>query len=447
VAVDELKAEILELIEAHEWTGIRAVLEDWPAPELAELLASLRKPDRVLLYRALPRTAAREVFAQLDIDRQDALLLDLSDEESGELLASLPPDDRTQLLAELPGQVTQRILNLLDETDLEQARLLLGYPEQSVGRLMTPHYVAVHPEWTIAQALAHIRAHGVDSETINVIYVVSADWQLLDDITLRTVILADPDHTIADVMDHRFVSVSAFAGREDAVHLIRRYDLVALPVVDSGGVLVGIVTVDDVLDVAVESATSDFHRLGSVGPIRMSLHEASAGFLYRRRVGWLLALVFVNIFAGAGIAAFEETIAATVALVFFLPLLIDSSGNAGSQAATLMIRAMATGDVTARDWLGLAGKELGVALLIGVTMAAAASVIAYQRGGPPVMTVVGLTMILVIVLGSLIGMSLPFLLERFRIDPAAASAPLVTSIADVAGVLTYFALASWLLGP
>jgi magnesium transporter len=311
---------------------------------------------------------------------------------------------------------------------------------------MTPQYVAVHPEWTIERALEHIRAHGFDSETINRIYVVDDEWHLLDDISLRRIILADPAARVADVMDHSYASVSAFADREETVRLIRKYDLVAIPVVDSGGVLVGIVTVDDVLDIAIQEATEDFHRVGSVGPIRMSLREAGIGFLYRRRIGWLLALVFVNIFSGAGIAYFEETIAATVALVFFLPLLIDSAGNAGSQAATLMVRAMATGDVKLRDWFSMLPKELGVSVLMGLSMAVAVAVVAYFRGGPDVMVVVVLTMSVVVIIGSLVGMSLPFLLQRVNLDPATASAPLVTSIADITGVLAYFSIAAWYLG-
>jgi magnesium transporter len=441
----DLKPEILALIETHDWPALRDVVSEWPAADVAELLARLRKPDRVLLYRALPRELAGDFFGRLPLPEQDDLLRDLSDDETRDALQRLPPDDRTQLLAELPGQVTQRLMNLLDAAQLEQARTLLGYPEESVGRLMTPHYVAVHPDWPIEQALRHIRAHGLDSETIDRILVIDADWTLLDDISLRRFILADPQSRVAEIMDHAFVSVSAFVHRRETVALFRKYDVVAIPVVDSDGVLVGIVTVDDVLDVAEEEATEDFHRVGSVEPFRMSLREAPIGFLFRRRIVWLLALVGVNVFSGAGIAAFEDTIAATIALVFFLPLLIDSAGNAGSQAATLMIRAMATGDVRMRDWFGLARREAGVAVLMGLSMAAAVSVVAYFRAGPEVMVVVALTMVVVVMIGSLVGMSLPFLLQRFRLDPATASAPLVTSIADISGVLAYFSIASWLL--
>jgi magnesium transporter len=441
-----LKPEIHALLESREWTRLREALREWPAPEVAEFLMELEPADRILLFRAMRRERAAQVFSHLEGEDRNVFLGGLKDEDTRHLLANLPPDDRTELLEELPGQVTQRLLNLLSPEDLEEARLLLGYPEESVGRRMTPDYVAVRPEWTVSRALDHIRKVGRASETIYRIYVVDDRWVLLDDIELRRLILADPEQSIADVMDHTFVSISAFADREEAIGLIRRYDVLALPVLDSGGVLVGIVTVDDILDVQEEEITEDFHKSASVEPLQMSLRTASVPYLYQRRIGWLLILVLMNIFSGAGIAYFEDTIAATVALVFFLPLLIDSAGNAGSQAATLMVRALATGDARAKDWVRLLIKELGVSSLMGVTMAVAVILIAYWRGGPDVAVVVGMTMTVVVIMGSLIGMSLPFLLNRLKLDPATASAPLVTSIADISGVLIYFSLATWYLG-
>jgi magnesium transporter len=442
---DLLKPEILELIENHRWSELRDIADGWPAPELADLLLHLRKEDRVLLFRALPRRAATEVFSHLDLEKQDDLLRDLTDEETRQLLADLPPDDRTHLLEELPGQATQRMLNLLAPEDLKEARWLLGYPEESVGRLMTPNYVAVHPHWSVAESLDHIRVHGSDSETINRVFVIDDRWKLLDDIELRRFIITPPSASVADLMDEAVVSVSAFADREEAVALIRRYDQFVLPVVDSDGVLVGIVTVDDVLDVQEQEATEDFHKVGSVGPIRTSLRDATVAILYRRRIGWLMALVFMNILSGAGIAAFEDTIQAAVALVFFLPVLIGSGGNAGSQSATLMVRALATGDVRMSDWFRLLGKELGVALLLGGTMAVGVSMISYFRA-PEVLVVVAITMTIVVAWGSLIGMSLPFLLTKAGRDPATASAPLITSLADISGVVIYFSIATWYLG-
>jgi magnesium transporter len=440
-----LKPDILSLVEAREWGALRDALSEWPAPEVADLLLHLRKPERILLFRALDRALAADVFAELAFAQQDELIRDLSDDEARGLLAELEPDERTQLLGELPGQATQRLLNLLEPDDLQESRWLLGYPEHSVGRLMTPGYVAVHPEETIDQALHHIRAHGTDTTAVNVVFVVDDRWHLLDAIGLRRFILAPRDATVADIMRHRTITVPATARREEAIRLIRRYDLVALPVVDSDGVLLGIVTVDDVLDAAEIRATDAFHRVGSVEPIRTSIRDATIGFLYRRRIGWLFALVFMNIFSGAGIAMFEDAITAVVSLLFFLPLLIGSGGNAGSQSATLMVRALATGDVKRADWLRLLGKELGVALLLGLTLAVGAASISFFRA-PEVMAVVGMAMVCIVLVGSLIGMSLPFLLTRLGLDPATASAPLITSLSDISGVVIYFSIARWYLG-
>ncbi|MEX2581887.1 MAG: magnesium transporter [Gemmatimonadota bacterium] len=441
-----LKPEIEQLIRRKDWTALREGLGVWPSPELSELLLSLPKDDRVLFYRALPRQTAADVFAHLESGDQDGLLRDLTDEETRQLLATLHPDDRTHLLEELPGQVTQRMLDLLDPEDLREARWLLGYPEDSVGRLMTPDYVAVRQDWTVDQALRYIRRAGKRSETVNRIYVVDRDWRLVDDVELRRFILAEPDALVAEVMDHSYASVSAFAPREEAVRVIRRYDQVALPVLDSAGMLVGIVTVDDLLDVAEEEATDDFHRVGSVEPIHTGLLETPLRVLFRRRIGWLLVLIFVNFFSAAVIDAYSVTISAVAMLIAFLPLLIGSAGNAGAQAATLMVRALATGDVSRSDWLFLLGRELVVGTLLGLTMALAAWGPGVFYGGGDLAVVVASTMILVVVLGSVIGMSLPFLLERLGMDPATASAPLVTSLADITGVLVYLPFATWYLG-
>jgi len=441
-----LRPEIEELIQSKDWAGLREALDLWPAPELSDLMLSLPKADRVLLYRALPRPIATDVFSYLEPAAQDGLLRDLSDEETRHLLANLLPDDRTHLLEELPGQVTQRMLNLLSPADLREARWLLGYPEDSVGRLMTPDYIAVRQDWTIDQALRHIRRTGKQSETVNRIYVVDDEWHLVDDLELRRFILAEPETRVSEIMDNAYASVSAFTDSEEAVRVIRRYDQVALPVLDSAGVLVGIVTVDDLLDVAHEEATEDFHRVGSVEPIYTSLLETPVSVLFRRRVGWLLVLVFVNIFSGAAIAYYETSLRTVAALMVFLPLLIGSAGNAGAQSSTLMVRALATGDVGRSDWLYLLGRELGVAFALGLAMALAVSIPGIYHGGVDVAVVVALTMVMVVMVGSLIGMSLPFLLGRLNLDPATASAPLVTSIADIAGVVVYLSFATWYLG-
>ncbi|MEX0606405.1 MAG: magnesium transporter, partial [Halofilum sp. (in: g-proteobacteria)] len=284
-----------------------------------------------------------------------------------------------------------------------------------------------------------------DKETIYQAYVIDAERRLLGTVSLRELVTARAHERVADLMTTDVVTRRAGDGQEEVASLISKYDLLSLPILDDADRLVGIVTYDDAMDVAEEEATEDFHRVGTVAALDSSVREAGIPLLYRKRVGWLVVLIFANAFSGAGIALFEEIIAAHVVLVFFLPLLIASSGNAGAQSATLTVRALATGDIRPKDWGRMLGRELLVAVLLGATMGLIVSALGIVRGGAEVAFVVASTMVLVVVIGSLLGMSLPFVLERLRLDPATASVPLVTSLADIAGVLIYFSLASWAL--
>lgn len=442
-----LKPEIKELIEARNWKGLRACLSDWDAPEIAELLLDEDKPDRVFIFRALPRPLSAEVFSYLEPEHQDEFLRDLTDQETRHLLAILPPDDRTALLEELPGQVTRRLMNLLDPVDLKEARQLLGYPEESVGRLMTPDYVSIRPDWNISRVLEHARKMGKDSETINMIYVTKDKGQLLDEIKLRRLILADPEETVESLMNYSVASLSAFDDREEAVRVMQQYDLVALPVVDSDGVLIGIVTVDDVLDVAEEEATEDMQKGASVAPLRMSYHRANIWTLYIKRVGWLVALVFVNLISSGIIASYEKVISSAIALSMFIPLLIGSGGNTGSQSATLMIRALVTDDVRLDQWASTLFKELLVGTLLGVSLGLLSWALGVYRVGYQIGLIVGLTMLAIIVVSNIVGMLLPFILGKFKMDPAIASSPLIATLSDATGLFIYFNIAVWILGP
>jgi magnesium transporter len=310
---------------------------------------------------------------------------------------------------------------------------------------MTSDYATLKPELTAAEAIEALRLQAPDSETIYKAFIVDDERRLVGSVSLRELLLARTGSRVADLMDQDPVFVRADAPREEAARLIAHYDLLALPVINGGDKLAGIITPDDAMDVAAEEVTEDFHRVGTVQRLPASVRGAPLLMLYRARVFWLLLLVFGNIFSGMGIAYFEDTIAAYVALVFFLPLLIDSGGNAGSQSATLMVRAIATGDVRASDWTAMLGRELGVALLLGISMAIAVSTLGLIRGGPEIALVVSLSMVIIVIVGSVIGMSLPFVLHRFGMDPATASAPLVTSIADASGVLIYFTIATQVL--
>ncbi len=434
------------LIEQRRWDQLKERVAELPAPEVAELLLDLEKSNRVLLFRALPRPLSTEVFAYLKPETEDALLKDLTDEETRRLLADMSADDRTALLGELPGQATQKLLNLLSPEDRRTAQQLLGYPEESVGRLMTPDYVAVRPHWKIGEALDHIRRQGIDRETINWVYVVDDSWRLLDALTLRLFIVTDPDKTVEEIMDHRYVAVPATADREEAVREIQRHDLEAVPVVDSGGVLVGIVTVDDVLDVVEMEATEDFHLYGAVQPLENSYRQSSVWSLFRKRVAWLVVLVAVGLVSSSIIGAFEETLESAIALAFFIPLLIGSGGNTGSQSATLMVRAIATGDLELRQWSRALGKELAVGISLGLALGLATAAMGTFRGGASIGIIVGLTMVAIVLTANMLGALLPFILTRAKLDPAAASAPLIATVMDATGLIIYFTIATVILG-
>lgn len=451
--LDETKPLLHELIRSKEWKKIPEVLQDWPEPEISELLLVLEKQDRVLFFRCLPRKKAANVFSHLDLEHQERFIQELTDEDTRKLLADLSPDDRTALLEELPASVTKGLLKLLNKEDLIEARRLLGYPEESIGRLMTTDYASVSEDMTIREALRHIRETARDSETFNLIYVTDESGKLLDSLRLRKFIMADPEIRVADIMDHKYVSLSAFEDREHAVDMIKRYDLYALPVVDSDDILLGIVTVDDVLDVAEEEATEDFHKSAAMSPLDAPYHFVTVGTLFRKRIPWLLALVVVGIFSAAVITQFEETLEAVVLLAAFIPLLIDSGGNTGAQSATLMVRAISTKEVSLAQWWKVLRKELLVGLSLGGAMALACFLLGVGMSffdGSPEMAlsvglVVGLSMVCIIMMANLLGTLLPFLLTRLKLDPAVASSPLITTICDIFGLLIYFGIAAVIL--
>ncbi len=444
----EMKPEtqlLLDLIQREAWEQLPEHYARMHVQDIASVLDELELEHLQQAFRQLPEDERSDVFAYLDLANQSDLLDALDDASGRALLAELLPDDRTALLESVDQEQLEKLLRLLSTNDMKMALKLLGYPENSVGRLMTTRFVAVRPEWTLAQALAHVRRHGEPEENINTLYVCDHRGHLLGTVSLKRLVMLAPEETVESLLSGTVVSVQAGEDRTEAVDLIQHYDITALPVVDRQGMLLGVVTVDDVMDVVEEENTEDFHKLGGMEAINLSLRDARPSLLYRKRVGWLVLLVFMNIFGGAGIAYFEETIEAVIALVFFLPLIVDSGGNAGSQAATLMVRALATGDVETRDWLKLWGKELGVATGLGLTMGAAVWGLGLWRGGTEVAMVVSLAMVLVVVVGSMIGMLLPFVLTRMKFDPATASAPLITSIADICGILIYFSIATAIL--
>lgn len=443
----EIKTDFRDLINNKEWRALKKSLNEQDVVQIAEFIEEISEDEEIILFRLLDRKLSKEVFKLLSFSKQKQLIEGLSQNEIklSNLLNDIEPDDRTAFLEDLPGDITQHLILLLSPEERKVAIQLLGYPEDSIGRLMTPEYVAVKSKDTVEYTFKHIRKYGKKSETLNNIYVVDNNWKLIGNVRIKEILLASPEQEIEELMDDRFVALNATDDQELAIKTFRDYDRVALPVINANGVLIGIVTVDDIMDVEQDESTEDFHKFGSLqSAVANPLKERLVN-LYKNRIVWLLALVFMNVFSGAAISSFEDVIQSAIALVFFLPLLIDSGGNAGAQSATLMIRSLAIGDVKVTDWYRLILRELVVSLLLGLTMAIGVALVASFRA-PEIILVVSLTMVAIVMTGSVIGLILPFILTKFKLDPATASAPLITSIADICGVLIYFSIASWYFG-
>lgn len=320
-----------------------------------------------------------------------------------------------------------------------------NFKKKSAEELMMTEFLVIHEDNTILDAITYFRKFGKNKPNIYYMYVIDRGGNLTGVASVRELFTSDDHLLVRDLMMKNVTSVPADLDQEEVARLFEEKDHLSMPVT-SAGKLIGVINVDDILDVMKQEATEDFQKMATITPLDENLQTASVLTLYRKRIMWLIILVFMNIFSGAGIAFFEDTIESNIALVFFLPLLVDSGGNAGSQAATLMIRSIATGDTRLRDWFKLFTKEIFVAFLLGLTMALAVSSIGLFRGGPEIALVVSLTMVLIVMVGSLIGMSLPFIFSKFKLDPATASAPLITSICDIVGVLIYFSIATIFLG-
>ena len=445
MATSDSTQEIRRLLEEGSIDRLRSLISTTHPASLAEAINDLESDEIVTVVRHAPREVCSEIIHHLEPAAQIRVAELCHHEEIADLLAEMAPDDRVDLYKQMSRELQHEVLPEMPPDRREEMLDLASYQEETAGSLMTSEYVTLDASESVAEAIDSVREQAHRAETIHYAYVTDEAHRIEGVVSLRQLILADPSERISEIMRRDILQINVLEDQEEVVRRIRQANLHALPVVDDAGRIVGIITTDDAMDVHEEEATEDFQRMAPVALMETSLREASVWLLYRVRIPWLLVLVFMNVFSGAAIERFEETIAAYVALVFFLPLLIDSGGNAGSQAATLVVRALGTGDVRSGDWPRLLMRELGVIIPMGVTMALGVALIAWFRA-PEVLLPVSLAMIAVVVYGSLIGVLLPFILTRLRMDPAAASAPLITSLADIGGVIIYFSVASWYLG-
>ncbi len=454
--------EIRELIECNDRETLRDVVNDWLPEDIADLLDDLSAEEEIVLLESLDPEKAARAFEHMEPAIQEQLIRELPETELSRLLNGMSPDDRTALLEREPSDEIERLLMLLGPEEQRIARSLLSYGSGTVGRLMTPDFVAVKRDWTIAQVLDHIRRYGRDSETLNVVYVTNDEHRLIDDVRIREILLAPPDRKVEELIDERFVALSVKDEEADAVAVFRKYDRSALPVVDGRGILLGIVTVDDVLDVAEEEATREIQKFGGLEALDDPYMATPLLEMVRKRASWLIILFVGETFTASALAHYQGELDAAIVLALFLPLIISSGGNSGSQAATLIVRALGVGEVKLRDWWLIMRREIFSGFLLGLILAVIGFLrivvwsIAYHRLYPdeqPIYTehwglvalTVAISLLGIVLWGTISGAMLPFILKRLGLDPATSSAPFVATMVDVTGLLIYFNVALFIL--
>jgi magnesium transporter len=447
--------ELKELIHKRDFNGLREILCNFPPPDVAEIFVDLKPGDEAICLRMLPREFAAEVFEYLPRKDQEAVLRALGSEEVAQILNDLAPDDRTRLLEELPSAATQKLLGLLNPDERKIATDLLGYPKNSIGRRMRPEYVAIQQNWTVSEVLAHLRREEHKREVMNQLYVTDAKGRLVDFVPLRNVVVAVPQTSVLELLENQQIFLRATDNQEAAVAAFKKYDVTILPVVDSQDVLLGVVTVDDILDVAEKEATEDIQKLGGVAALDAPYLKMGILAMVRKRAPWLAILFVGEMFTSVAMQNYGGEIQQVVALSFFMPLILSSGGNTGSQATSLIIRAMAVGDVLMRDWWRVFLRELAGGFLLGCILAVlgAIRVVMWQDFhfadyGPHYLLLavtIGISLVGVVLWGSLAGAMLPILLRLVKLDPAVCSAPFVATLVDVTGLVIYFNVALHIL--
>jgi magnesium transporter len=446
--------EIQELLEKENDKALKQYLDQLNISDVEELIDELPQYAAKFI-ETLSLNRAVNVFRILDFPTQERIIKKLSGNKLNQIIKDLPPDDRTSLFSELKGDVVKKMITLLPPEERKESLALLGYKEDSIGRLMTPDYIAVKPEWSITHVLAHIRRYGKNSETIDVVYVINKEGVLLDDIRIREVLLADPEAIIGELTDKRFIALKANDPQEDAINIFRMNNRVALPVVDENNILLGIVTVDDILWIANEEYTEDMHKIGGTEALDEPYLDIPILKLVKKRAGWLIVLFLGEMLTATAMQHFEIELEKAVVLSLFIPLIMSSGGNSGSQASTLIIQAMALGEVTIAEWWRVMRRELVSGSLLGIILGSIGFVriVTWQElhlynYGPHwflIAATIFFTLVGIVLWGSLIGSMMPIILKKLKLDPATSSAPFVATMVDVTGIVIYFSVAVLIL--
>ncbi len=451
----DLYSKAEDYLEAGDMRALKAMLADADIDQLRSLVENLRPQGRVPVFRLLDKDRALALFEQLDVEQRQHLIASFTQEEAADIFAELAPDDRARLLDEMPAAITKRLVEALPPSERAQLNLLLGYEAETAGRIMTPKYIRLTADMTVEEALDKIRRVGREREAIHTLYVTDAERRLLGQVSLHTLILATPEERIASLMDAEALYVGTDTDQEEAARILQHHDLLSLPVVDHGQRLVGVITIDDAMEIMEEEVTEDFFDKAALTPFADdSAHQSyrlangSVHRIFPLRVPFLLITMVGGLLAGTVVAAFEMTIEAIPMVAVFIPVVMDMGGNAGTQSTTIFARALALGHINLRRFGAHLLREIGVGLTMGAALGVVTGAIAAAwQGVPELGLVVGLSLTLTITLATTLGFVIPYTLMRLGIDPAIGADPIITTIKDITGLLIYFALAFVVLGP
>ena len=440
--------EVLEFLETRQYTGLRQFLSGLNDADIAVLMEELEEETLLKVYRILPKDLAADVFSYLEVENQQTIIRSLSDAEAANVIDNLMADDAVDLLEEMPANVVDKLLANAKPDTRQAINQLLGYPEDSAGSIMTVEYVSLKESMTVEQAIEHIRRVGLDSETINICYVLDARRRLVGTVALRYLLLSEGNQVIGDFMHENVISINTHTDQEQVAAQFKKYDFTAMPVVDNENRMVGIITVDDIVDILEEEATEDMEKMAAILPSDKTYMRTTVWETYLKRIPWLLLLMISAAFTGAIISSFEEALSVYAALIAFIPMLMDTGGNAGGQASVTVIRGLSLGEIEYRDVPRVVWKEIRVAMLCGLSLAAAnfAKLMLFDRVGGPVALTVCLTLVAAVLMAMLVGCLLPIGAKKLGFDPAVMASPFITTIVDALSLLVYFRFAILILG-
>ena len=446
--MEELREEIKELLETKQYTRLRQSLEERNAADIAAVLEEMKEEELLKIFRILPKDTAADVFAYLEVDNQQYIITMLSDKEAGVIIDNLMSDDAADFLDEMPANVVKRLLSNVSPETRREVNDLLRYPEDSAGSIMTVEYADLKENLTVAEAIERIRKIALDRETVNICYVLDSGRRLVGTVALRYLLLSDPQDVIGDIMNENVISIHTHTDQEQAAAQFQKYGFTAMPVVDNENRLVGIIAVDDIVEILQEEATEDIEKMAAVMPSDRPYLRTSVMEGWKKRIPWLLLLMISSTFTSKIISSFEDALSVCVILTAYIPMLMDTGGNAGGQASAIIIRGLSLNEVAFKDWFRVAGKEIRIAMLCGTTLAAAnfVKLIAMDHIAIPVAVVICITLVCAVMIAQIVGCSLPMLAKKLGFDPAVMASPFITTIVDALSLLVYFSIASHVLG-